>query len=645
MATEELIVLLDAKTTKLDAKLKATERRLDELDGSTTKADKSFANLSRTASNVAGSIAKVATVALAISAAVSAMVLASAKGRKELELLSKQAKVSAEDFQALAFATEQYGINAEQIADISKDIADRVGEFSAAGTGTFQDYADVMKLTKDEARKTAIEFQSLSSQEVIGKMVSEMEKAGVTGDKMTFVLESLGNDLSRLQPLFSNNSAELKKLKDRFKDVNTELAITDLQAEKLKAVSTSYQLMTAQIGNATTAISASLAPVMDDFFNDVINVVPQATQTIIDFVNSFLDAENITSTSGVLKEISAAQRNLLELEVRLADAKEQTRLGGSGLVNTAEIQVLAAEAAIAKEKERTAELNTQLTILEGQKQSLEDARSLRGGQIGGETGEGGSGSGIGTGDQIQAIADRFKDEELLLEEKLQRELEIIGENQELRVELEKEFQENLVEIFINAEREKMDASEKASKDKISLDKKRQKTEQSLEKQNISSIMSIVSALVGHNSNIGKLLFVGAQALAASQVFFNTQAAAARALAELGPIAGPPVAAAIETSGALSIAAIAATTLGGVASGGSSSGSISSASSAPQTQEQDFQQETATQQISVTNIGDETSTGLGTVEFIADGGSASDEIFADMINQMAKSGRLKTRSNS
>ena len=51
MATEELIVLLDAKTQKLDAKLKATEARLDGLDGKTKKNDKSLGSLSKTEKN------------------------------------------------------------------------------------------------------------------------------------------------------------------------------------------------------------------------------------------------------------------------------------------------------------------------------------------------------------------------------------------------------------------------------------------------------------------------------------------------------------------------------------------------------------------------------------------------------------------
>ena len=259
---------------------------MDEFEGKTEKADKSLFKMSETGKKVAGGLLNLAKGALAVNAAISAMVLLSAKNRKALELLSNQAKTSAEDFQALSFATSQYGINAEQIADISKDISDKVAEFSIAGTGAFQDYADTLKLTKEEAREAAKEFTTMSSQEVIGKMVSEMESAGVSAYDMTFALESIGNDLSKLQPAFANNSKELLKLKSRFNDVNDSLQITGVQAEKLKEVSTSFELMTTQIGNASTSISATIAPVMEDFFNDVINIVPDATQTIIDFANS-----------------------------------------------------------------------------------------------------------------------------------------------------------------------------------------------------------------------------------------------------------------------------------------------------------------------------------------------------------------------
>ena len=636
---ESLIIELDAKTATLDAKLKRTEDNLDNVEKATTKVDKSLVSLSSAAKFTAKGIAVMATAAFAVSTAIDAMVLSSARNRRELELLSSQAKTSTSDFQALSFATNQYGINAEQIADISKDIADKIGEFAAVGTGTFQDYADVIKLTKEEAQKTAIEFQSLSSQEVIGKMVSEMEKAGVTADKMTFVLESMGNDLSRLAPLFANNSRELLTLKKRFTDINETLVITDLQADKLKEVSTSFELMTAQIGNATTAISATLAPVMDDFFNDVISVVPQATQTIIDFINSFLDAENITTIAAVDKQIQESQGRILELqEEKTALSKQDTSFRkDSGEFNQRAIVQL--QEAIDLERVRTAELNEQLGLLEGQKKQLEDAKGLKGGQIGGEVGEDIS-TGTGTGDQIQAIADRFKEEEDLLIEKLARELEIIGDNNELKLALEDEFLIAIVNLDQEAEDRKKKARKDAAKDKIKIDINRQKTEQSLERKNISSIMSITSALLGHNSVIGKALFIASQGLAISEVFFNTQVASARALAELGPIAGAPVAAAIQTSGNLSMAAIAATTLGSLASSGSS-GSLSPSSpeTATQQQQQDFQQETTTQELGINIIGDDASTSVENFTFNAEGGSDADEFMAMTFNDALRSGRI------
>ena len=638
MATEELIVLLDAQTQKLDAKLKATEKRLDDFEGKTDKSDKALLSLSDTAKNVGAGLLKVATVVVAVSAAIDAMVLASARNRKELELLSKQAKVSTEDFQALAFSTSQFGINAEQIADISKDIADKVGEFSAAGTGAFQDYADVIKLTKEEAQQAAIEFQGLSSQEVIGKMVDELERAGATGDQMTFVLESMGNDLSRLQPLFANNSKELKTLKDRFKAVNEELQITDKQAEDLKEVSTSYELMTAQLGNAATAISATLAPVMDDFFNDVISVVPQATQTIIDFANSFLDAENISSIDAVMKQISASQVRMKENEQEILDLKaaQNSYAKDGGEFNTRAVRQL--EEANEAEKVRTSELNTQLAVLKEQTLQLENAKTLRGGEIGGETGGGGSG-GVGTGDQIEAIANRFKDEETLLFDKLNRELELIGDNNDLKLELHDEYLANIVALDQAADDERTKINETTDKDKIKSDKSRHKTEQSLQKSNISSIMTITSALVGHNSDVGKALFIGSQALAASEVFFNTQVASARALAELGPIAGPPVAAGIQASGQLSIAAIAATTLGSLAGGGgggTGGGGGGSSSSREESNQQDFQEQTSSLSLTDASSGGSTQ---APIVFATDTGDALLDAFAEALNKGRSEGRF------
>jgi hypothetical protein len=633
MATEELIVLLDAQTQKLDAKLRASEKRMDEFEGKTEKADKSLFKMSETGKNVAGGLLNLAKGALAVNAAISAMVLISAKNRKSLELLSNQAKTSAEDFQALSFATSQYGVNAEQIADISKDISDKVSEFSIAGTGAFQDYADTLKLTKEEAREAAKEFTTMSSQEVIGKMVSEMESAGVSAYDMTFALESIGNDLSKLQPAFANNSKELLKLKSRFNDVNESLQITGVQAEKLKEVSTSFELMTTQIGNASTSISATLAPVMDDFFNDVINIVPDATQTIIDFANSFLDAENISSIAGVNTQIQESQLRIVESQKTLNDLKaaynSYSRDGGALNVN----QQKQVEEAIESERVRTQELNDQLIVLNEQNKALEDARSLKGGEIGGETGEGVD-TGTGTGDQRQAIADRFATEEELLVTKLERELQIIGENDDLKAKLEQAFFDNAIERLEAYEKEKKKITENSAKTKISIDKKRQKIEQSLESKNVQSLMSIASSVLGQSEGIGKALFLGSQALALSETFVNTQAASIKALT-IDPTG--ILSAKVQTAGNISMAAIAATTIGGLAGGGDSGISgISSSQSSSEPAQQDFQAQTSS-----LDLTDSSSSGSAqqTITFGSDTGDDLVNAIAEALNKGMSEGRF------
>ena len=612
MATESLIIELDAKTAKLDAGLKKTEDRLAILEDKTKKTDKGFKDFGKRAQSVGVGLAKVGAVVLAVNAALTAMVLGAANGRKELENFARQAKTSTADFQALSFATSQYGINAEKIADISKDISDKVGEFAAAGTGTFQDYADVMKLTKDEARTLAIEFQSLSSEEVIGKMVSEMEAAGTSGSQMIFVLESMGSDLSKLLPLYKGNSKELLTLKKRFDDVNKSLQITDVQADKLKEVSTAYSLMTSQLGNAATAISATLAPVMDNFFNDVISVVPHATQTIIDFANSFLDAKHIFKESDLTTQLEASQIRLLELTAKkaLMEKNSNTNLRDSGASRVVQIQQL--KDSIEFERKRTADLNEQLKVVKALEDAkkLDDAKSIGGGSIDGLGGLAQTG-GVGTGDEIKEIADRFKTEEELLTEKLERELVLIGEHNinkaqleadfiasmadatgvdeeelltekyelelekiaehnQLKLDLQERYIEDLSDIEESADKTDQDFKDDSFKKKEKKEKKSNQIIEDSKSKNVGNMLSIADSLVGGNEKIGKAIFLAQKALGISDVFIQTERAAARALAELGPVAGPPAAAAIKTSGYISMGAIAASALGSVSSSGSSS---------------------------------------------------------------------------
>ena len=669
MATESLIVELDAKTAKLDARLKTTEEKLEQLNTQTKKNDNSFKKLTATAGMVAGQLAKAATVALAVGAAITAMTLKAASSRKELEGFARQAKTTAEDFQALSFATSQYGINAEKIADINKDIFDKIGEFSAAGTGTFQDYADVMKLTKDEARSLAIEFQSLSGEEVIGKMVSEMETAGTSGAQMTFVLESMGSDLSKLMPLYQGNSKELLTLKKRFSDVNDSLQITGIQAEKLKAVGTTYGLLTSQLGNAATAVSATIAPVMDDFFNDIIEVVPDATQSIIDFINTFLDAENITSVGAVNKQIKITKEEIEATTALMETQNNRMRKASQFGLNA--------------DTRRLTELEAQLVVLQEQEISLENANRLKGGSI---DGSGGS-SGVGTGDELQAIADRFKGEEQLLTEKLERELEVLGEHNankaqleqdfianmadavgadeeqlliekydielekiaehnQLKLDLEDQYLMDIVAMDQRAEDDKLAAKEKSEKDKLKISEKAAKAEEKLEGLKRSFAGRTAQTLLSSSLSTQGKLFSIVKDSAAAQIEAYGLTAGAKALAELGPIAGPPVMASYIGWSQVAAGVVRALPLGGgggsggsggLSSGGGgggfSGGNTGMGTNAPE--QQNFEAEMSVLQI---DDASERGSGVQTIRFAVDSGDDLIDAISSALNKANNEGR-------
>lgn len=309
---EEIIVKLEADIKDYVKKMKKAEDANKETSNSATGLAANLGKFKVAAGVAAGAALGTAAAVAALGAALTAMTVNSATNRRELSILARQAKETESDFKALAFATSQYGINAEQIADITKDVSDRLGEFATAGTGVFQDFADVMGYTADEAQQTAASMQQLSGKEAIQFMVSEMEKAGATTNQMTFALESMGNDLSRLIPLFSDGGREVNRMTARFEQFSS-LELSDQQAKQLLEVKENVDLLSSAFSTASDAISATFAPVLNDLIETTISIVPKATETIIDFINSFRSAEDIQSISALERQINKTSESINDL--------------------------------------------------------------------------------------------------------------------------------------------------------------------------------------------------------------------------------------------------------------------------------------------------------------------------------------------
>ena len=185
----------------------------------TRSMQRSFNNLSR---NIAGMAAGYLGFAAAINQFNKTLANA-----KEIEIMAQLAGQSVEDFQAAAYATNQFGISAEQLGDISKDVQDKLGDFIATGGGEFKDFFEQVA---PKVGLTADQLQSLSGPDVLLRVKKAMEDANVPMGQQVFYLEAIANDASKLIPLLENNGDAYHRLAQEARDANIIMSQADITA-------------------------------------------------------------------------------------------------------------------------------------------------------------------------------------------------------------------------------------------------------------------------------------------------------------------------------------------------------------------------------------------------------------------------------
>lgn len=178
----------------------------------------------------------------------------------------------------------------------------------------------------------------------------------------------------------------------------------------------------------------------------------------------------------------------------------------------------------------------------------------------------GGGGGVVQEDRIGALAQSLATEKELLAQWYEdslvqisefntKELELLGGQNEAKLRLEQEYQSRLAEIQKQQYQGVADAQQGA----------------------MSAFQSFMGTLSGMSEGAAKAVLVVNTALSISQAIQNTAVAATRALAELGPVAGPAAAAKIKMYGAAQVGLIAANAAlklgsrGGGSGGGSGGG--------------------------------------------------------------------------
>ena len=611
MATESLIVELDARTKKLEDKLSRTEKKLNSTGKSAKKTGGSFADLTKKSEELASKgILAVGAAATATVVSITALVDVVSSYAREVKIASQLSGDAVEKLQLMAHATATVGIGVEDLGDKFKDTREKIGDFLNTGGGGFMDFVDAMKLTKTEAAAVANEFKHMSGSEILQEMVTRMQGAKVSAVQMSHALEGMASDTTKLIPLLIDGGREMQNLMDSARSVSIPLTNEDIN----KFI---------KMGDSAKLAGASLKSLGEQILLDLGDAFVEAAGKAAHFYAS-LNKGTIAQITVRLAKIKEEKDEILKVQ-----KAQQRGIGRTG-------KILKDNATLREGHE--VKLNA---LLEERIKLQKDLAELSFG-IDAETGVGkidsknknpnGGGTGAtGTGDEIQAIADRFKSEEKLLTAKLEKDLEIIGENDELKELLHQEYLDNIFNMEEDAASRQKDLDEKINEDKLKREEKAAASKRKLALSNATALISIASSLFGENEKIAKAMFIADKAVAVSNIFINTQAAAVKSLT-IDPTGA--MAAGIETNGYIRMAAVAASVLGGISSGGggaSSSGNIPTQTQ--QDQAQSFQPETSNLELS-----ESSASGSQVLNITVPDGDEIGEAIANWLSKAQTEGR-------
>lgn len=210
----KLAVLIDADNSGLKAGLKDSVAQTEQSSQAIIK------NVQAIASAFAGYL----TVDM-----FAGMIKGAAEAGKQIDQLSKLSATSTTVFQQQAYAAQQFGISNEKLADIFKDVQDKVGQFLRDGGGPMQTFFEQIA---PKVGVTAEQFRKLGGPEALQLYVNSLEKANLSQNEMTAYMEELASDSAMLLPLLRNNGAEMGRLADEAQRLGAVLSEETVKANK-----------------------------------------------------------------------------------------------------------------------------------------------------------------------------------------------------------------------------------------------------------------------------------------------------------------------------------------------------------------------------------------------------------------------------
>jgi hypothetical protein len=192
----------------------------------------------------------ISAVAATTATALAGLTVGVAANAQEIDNFARVGNTAPEVFQRWAAGARTVGIEQDKLSDILKDMNDRVGDFAATGGGPM---ADFFENIAPQVGVTAASFRNLSGAQGLQLFVSSLEQANLTQAEMTFYMEAMAGDSTRLLPLLRDNAAAM----DGFGESAASLGVILDQDAIASLRKTSLAI--AQVGTAFTGMANRIA--------------------------------------------------------------------------------------------------------------------------------------------------------------------------------------------------------------------------------------------------------------------------------------------------------------------------------------------------------------------------------------------------
>jgi len=243
---------LGTLTIDLIAKVGGFVAGMDKAERSSAKWRRQIESDAKAAGSAILSVGTVAAGAAVATASAGFVLLKTMSNQViETDRWAKSLKLSTQELLAWQFAAEKAGVSGDQMADIFKDIGDKIGDAVLNKSGEAVDALNALGLSALKLSKITPDKQLLAIGEALSKIGTNAEK--------TTILESIGNDLSKLLPLFDNNNQKLQQFIQLAKDYG--VAPSPESIDDLVKVNNLFQDMEAQASGLKMEIAAGLAKV------------------------------------------------------------------------------------------------------------------------------------------------------------------------------------------------------------------------------------------------------------------------------------------------------------------------------------------------------------------------------------------------